>query len=62
MEQKLKQINHDVRNLIPIQQKDIDLLSQNNVDNKKLLVLIHSLNDALKYLTETFLTDEFNKK
>lgn len=53
MEQKLKSLNHDVRNLIPI--KETDLVSLKNVNNKEqLILLIRSLNEALVYFTEEF--------
>ena len=53
MEQKLKSLNHDVRNLIPIKETDLDSLK--NVNNKEqLILLIRSLNEALVYLTEEF--------
>lgn len=53
MEQKLKSLNHDVRNLIPI--KETDLVSLKNVNNKEqLILLIRSLNEALVYFPEEF--------
>jgi hypothetical protein len=53
MEQKLKSLNHDVRNLIPIKETDLDSLK--NVNNKEqLILLIRSLNEALVYFTEEF--------
>jgi len=53
MEEKLKSLNHDVRNLIPIKETDLDSLK--NVNNKEqLILLIRSLNEALVYFTEEF--------
>ena len=54
--QRLQKINHDIRNCIPMNEKDMEFLR--NVDNDKLLVLIRSLNEALGYLTETFFDDD----
>jgi len=53
MEQKLKSLNHDVRNLIPIKETDLDSLKNVN-DKEQLILLIRSLNEALVYFTEEF--------
>lgn len=54
--QRLKIINHNIRNMIPMNEKDMEFIR--NVDKDKLLVLIRSLNEALGYLTETFFDDD----
>jgi hypothetical protein len=55
MEQKLKSLNHDVRNLIPIKETDLDSLKNVN-DKEQLILLIRSLNEALVYFTEEFVS------
>lgn len=59
METILKQLNHDVRNLIPISCSNMEMLNSNmeQLNKKQFLVLIESLNETLNYFTECVLKD-----
>lgn len=59
METILKQLNHDVRNLIPISCSNMEMLNSNmeQLNKKQLLGLIDSLNETLNYFTECVLKD-----
>ena len=59
MDQKLKQLNHDIRNLIPIKSSDMKLLTSNisDIDKTQLLILIKSFNDVLKFYSEHLCED-----
>ena len=50
----MKELSHQVRNLIPLLQKDLDWLHEhiNEIKSDEILALIKSLNDSLEFFQD----------